>query len=76
MDAIRGSSLRLRPQKFTKNPFSLGKGNLILYLFSSQTDTFAHVKRRTRVRLCEMVDPTGLEPVTFSMSRKRSNQLS
>jgi hypothetical protein len=24
----------------------------------------------------QMVDPTGLEPVTFSMSRKRSNQLS
>jgi len=24
----------------------------------------------------EMVDPTGLEPATFSMSRKRSNQLS
>jgi len=23
-----------------------------------------------------MVDPTGLEPATFSMSRKRSNQLS
>jgi len=28
------------------------------------------------MRLLEMVDLTGLEPVTFSMSTKRSNQLS
>ena len=30
----------------------------------------------TSGQTCEMVDPTGLEPATFSMSRKRSNQLS